>query len=507
MSEGKFLNLSKFPLGPLRLLVLGFVFATYALTIGMTKTGSFSLYNQGAIEKAQSDQDSAGILPENHDSLRPILNATIHHDELNNRGEASKTERNPRKEELGHSKLKSQTQVQVETQEKMETQRIYKSSFLRFDWANLPPQTELGRRIQRVQSQCLQLEDKENSEEKELQGVVAFSPQPSGIGSAIHTWMRGLCYATENNFVLLTRMGRFQWNDQELCPSYMQQQQTQLSTDRLAGIMQDEKNDNNSSSEIVPTMSAFWCYFGHHESGLQCPERTLNLTHIEADKAKWIQYRCPKIMKEFGGLAGMSIGAAEWLFQNVSQLVIQEAERQIHEEAFPTTKRDSNQEKKVDASFIPPSESIVTVHIRWGDKAKEMTLQPIDAYINATLALFTPEERKGETPVYIYVSTEDPTAVEEFQVHARKAFPSQMKWSLCTSGPKNPTTNFKMTNAAQATNGKAGLQSMGALLIALEANRYVLTGRSNWSRLINELRQSVVDSRCGNCTTMLDVTA
>ena len=62
-----------------------------------------------------------------------------------------------------------------------------------------------------------------------------------------------------------------------------------------------------------------------------------------------------------------------------------------------------------------------------------------------------------------------------------------------------------MISAAYASQGRAGLQSLAALLISLEANRYVLARGSNWSRLIDELRKSIVDSRCGNCTKMIDL--
>jgi len=80
-----------------------------------------------------------------------------------------------------------------------------------------------------------------------------------------------------------------------------------------------------------------------------------------------------------------------------------------------------------------------------------------------------------------------------------------LQYEFHSSGPKNPVSDYKMTDLAHATNGKAGLESLGALLISMEANRYVLTLRSSWSLLIDELRKSIVDSRCNNCTTMVNV--
>jgi tagatose-1,6-bisphosphate aldolase len=54
-------------------------------------------------------------------------------------------------------------------------------------------------------------------------------------------------------------------------------------------------------------------------------------------------------------------------------------------------------------------------------------------------------------------------------------------------------------------NGKNALESLGALLVAMESYGYVLTTGSNWSRLMNELRKNVVDPRCGKCTKMIDL--
>lgn len=61
-----------------------------------------------------------------------------------------------------------------------------------------------------------------------------------------------------------------------------------------------------------------------------------------------------------------------------------------------------------------------------------------------------------------------------------------------------------MEGIAHDSGGKAGLQSLGALLISMQANRYVLSTGSNWSRLINELRKNIIDPRCGNCTTVAE---
>jgi hypothetical protein len=42
-------------------------------------------------------------------------------------------------------------------------------------------------------------------------------------------------------------------------------------------------------------------------------------------------------------------------------------------------------------------------------------------------------------------------------------------------------------------------------LVAMEANDFVLTTGSNWSRLMNEIRINILNPRCNDCTTMIDL--
>ena len=202
----------------------------------------------------------------------------------------------------------------------------------------------------------------------------------------------------------------------------------------------------------------------------------------------------------------MHAAVAEWMFQNVSQLVIPEAQPQIREEAFSVATNSSSETTHGNKTFqrwlgMPDASSLITVHLRWGDKDSEMDLVSIDEVVNATVSLLTPEEMSGRRSVHIYVATEDRQALMLFR---EAAVPR--KWQVHSSGPISPDYgSYSMTSVAHKSKGKAGLQSLAALLIALEANRYVLTRGSNWSRLIDELRKSVLDSRCGNCTVMIDL--
>jgi len=220
-----------------------------------------------------------------------------------------------------------------------------RNSSLRFDWTNLPPQTELGKRIEQVQSQCLAT----NQDTK--QNVVAFPLQWSGLGATFHTWYRGICQATEYGHVLLTRPGRFQWNDEEVCPSIIQTQQSLLSNDRRSSS--NTSSVDNIMDTNVPTTSGLWCYFGHHESALRCPAETLNVSYIPPDRPKWNKYKCPQLTNQYGK-DGVAMGAAEWLFQNVSTVVIEEAERQIKEASFLGSLN----------TWGGMANSLITVHIR-----------------------------------------------------------------------------------------------------------------------------------------------
>lgn len=108
--------------------------------------------------------------------------------------------------------------------------------------------------------------------------------------------------------------------------------------------------------------------------------------------------------------------------------------------------------------------------------------------------------------INIFLATEDPKAVEEF----RQALPTG--WNLFvdqfwveTNPHRIDEYNGIPKMAQNALHGKAGLLAMGSLLVSMEANDFVLTTASNWSRLIDELRLSILNPRCGNCTSTIDL--
>ena len=346
-----------------------------------------------------------------------------------------------------------------------------KGSSLRFDWSDLPPITPLGKRMDAVQSQCLS-----PSAQTKPQSIMTISMSISGMGSSLHGWMAGLCHATEHNAVLLTRGDHhaWNWNDQSLCPRAIDEMRSTLSEDR--------RKDNQT---FTPRKSSLWCYFGSHESAHRCPPHSIDLSSASFEDYNGEDV-CPQIRETYG-FSGIRAAAAEWLFQNVSQLVIDEAERQIQNVAFPNLHR------------IPSR--LISVHIRWGDKGSEMKLATISEYIDAIQSLLTEKERDGRDKVHLYVTTEDSQALADFKHQTHQ----YSHWNIYSSGSQPAAAKDSMLHAAVDSNGRVGLESLAALLIAMEANRFVLVNGSNWSRLINELRKNIVNPRCNNCTKLVDL--
>jgi hypothetical protein len=112
-------------------------------------------------------------------------------------------------------------------------------------------------------------------------------------------------------------------------------------------------------------------------------------------------------------------------------------------------------------------------------------------------------------PVHVYLATEDQNAVREFKaavpqnwnVYVDQYF-EEMRAYRSLGDEKTWQTN----NAnAKRTKGKSGLIALASLLVAMEANDFVLTTKSNWSVLMNELLENVVEPRCQGCTHLVDL--
>ena len=68
-----------------------------------------------------------------------------------------------------------------------------------------------------------------------------------------------------------------------------------------------------------------------------------------------------------------------------------------------------------------------------------------------------------------------------------------------------PDEGNNALESARRSEGRAGTIALASLLIAMEADEFVLTTGSNWSRLMNEIRKNIIDPRCHGCTEMIDL--
>jgi len=325
---------------------------------------------------------------------------------------------------------------------------------LRFDWTSLPPTSPLAKRISAVQTQC-----------KPSKRIRRFCHNQAGVGSNLHTWAQALCAAMEQDALIVTE-SPWPWMDEEHC-----------------------------SSEKYPML----CYFGHGHlpEGGQCNSSDLSASEMSITATPWLGNPkicptpsmrrsllnfepCPSFMNKESTAREFMAAAMEYLFQSVQPVVIAEAKRQA-QDAFPTG--------------LPNPENMITVHMRWGDKATETGANlPAESFIRGVEHLL--QARQVQSPIHIYLASEDIDAITAFTDLAPK------HWLIHMSGPTQEGTDKHMLNFRS---GSVGLSSFGALLLSMQSNHYVLATTSNWSRLINELRMNIVDPRCENCTSMIDL--
>jgi hypothetical protein len=437
---------------------------------------------------------------------------------------------------------------------------------LRFNWTNLQRYSSIAQQISDMQSKCTN------------QIGYYWSRNKSGLGSDLHYYSIALCNALQQQY-------------QRHYQQHQQEQQITSSTTKL-----NIGNDNNVvrgvrvmsllpwtwySTNDCPnsnhsTMSAMKCYFPESEPDcdddtftntgndsvdnivtVTQPSRVLrsvsSLSSISSSSSYvppssddafnmtrrqgGMQQNCSTVIEMAGNVSVFRAASTEFLFTRVSNLVQQEGQRQLN---LVFNRRDlnrnSNNIKKNTTIGVP--KNLITVHIRWGDKGKEMKLSSIYKYIAAieeilrkrrtrmsknqhvptykdtgyTILLDTNTDIEIETidhdEVNIFLATEDPEALDEFQKAAPKVWNIYIdQYYIENLEYRNNIGNIYNVNTMVAAqyNGKTGLLALGSLLVAMEANDYVLTTGSNWSRLINELRLNVLNPRCDHCTTMIDL--
>lgn len=322
---------------------------------------------------------------------------------------------------------------------------------LRYDWNKLEPMLDFAKRLSTHQNDC-------SSPLATFQYRNRF-----GLGSDLHVWGQAAC----NGMALKRRIwtvGNWTWFDRGNC--------------------------GHLSSPML-------CYF--EKSELSCPDDIEYATEhpgfnvaMNLSRPNGIVLDFCKNITSHMDKGSLRMAVVEFLFTRMTPLVIAEAERQLN---------------MVFGDYGSVPEDLITVHIRWGDKQKEMKLVTISQYVNAIQKLLI--QRSNQTKfANIYLATEDPTAVEKF----RSYIPST--WNLYIDRFYVDLLSYRNTDASnnvpkmsKALDGLAGLVTLGSLLVAMEANDFVLTTASNWSRLMNELRKVIINPRCNNCTDMIDLRA
>lgn len=347
---------------------------------------------------------------------------------------------------------------------------------LRRRWLQNPPLSPMAQQIENHQTNC------------SVPVATHYFDNTFGLGSHLILWGQALCNAMPTTSTMSDESFRIQskspdtwlWLDQTHCDLAEARYQSPL----LCYFPKAEQRCREKADPMTITRPL------SSSSSLISYSRNISDPRDKKFHCPWVQN--PETRSLFRA------AATEYLFQQLSPLVIQEARRQIGI-VFASNH-----------GIVP--ENLITVHIRWGDKFWEMDLPPIEEYIEAVhnltirdTMITAPSDVTPSRPISVYLATEDPKAHEAFLSAKPKEWIVYSDITLLEINPFRPKKGNRASWATRNTKGRAGLVALGSLLVAMEANRFVLTTKSNWSKLINHLRTNIIDPRCGNCTTMIDL--
>jgi hypothetical protein len=270
-----------------------------------------------------------------------------------------------------------------------------------------------------------------------------------GMGSHLMLWSQAMCNSMQAGFRVRTHQPEWLWMDQQYCD-----------------LQQAQK-------------SPLLCYFPSSEYHCNLDE----LPAMNVSDPRDMKKRC-KLARDPTKLVEFRAASTEYLFHRISPLVIKESQRQIG--------------LLFGSQGVP--DDIITVHIRWGDKFWEMDLPKIEEYISAIQTL-----NQNASTANIYLATEDPKALDEFIKAKPIGWKVYHDVTIRELNAFRPKKGNRASWATRNTKGRAGLVALGSLLVSLEANYFVLTTKSNWSKLMDQIRTNIVDPRCRNCTRMIDL--
>ena len=200
---------------------------------------------------------------------------------------------------------------------------------------------------------------------------------------------------------------------------------------------------------------------------------------------------CPDFIYDSESRTQFRTATTAYLFgSGLSDFVLDEVQRQLHV-IFPH-------------GLVPAQ--MITVHVRVNDKSSEMRLVSMNEYVSAVQRIVDSRKTiKGQdNTINIYVSTEDPKIEQLFKAAAPSSWNIYVDIFPSLYPGQRGLGNWDAW-ASVALKGGTCTQSLASLVIAMESNDFVLTTKSNWSRLMDQLRRGLVDKICGDCTTMIDL--
>jgi hypothetical protein len=337
----------------------------------------------------------------------------------------------------------------------LEHQVPTKCGKLKRQWLYNPPISEYANIIDQHQTDC------------SLPVATHHFDNTFGLGSHLILWGQAMCNGIEDQHRMISfSADEWLWLDQVHC----------------------------EASKAGAISSPLLCYFPSSENRCSTPRDTKNVESIynrNITDPRKVKDWCKIVQSSSEMKSKVRASSTEYLFQRLSPLVIQEAQRQIGI-IFPN-------------GHAP--DDLVTVHIRWGDKFWEMDLPTIQEYIEAINMILSPNRSPNVTvpTANIYLATEDPRAYQEFMNAKPNGWMVYADITLHEIDGFRPRKGNRASWAARNTKGRAGLIALGSLLVAMEANNFVLTTKSNWSTLMDHLRKQIIDPRCDNCTEMIDL--
>ena len=330
---------------------------------------------------------------------------------------------------------------------------------LRHSWSGRSAHSQAARQLLARQSDC---------SKPQIKTVMTSS----GMGSDLHMWSESMHNAHLAGASLVV-VGKWKWEDKHFCVA---------------------------ATEYVPLS----CYFANTRP---CPLNSVPLgssASVRSPLFSNLEESDPRLGIAEGEriIQPRRTAAMELLFSNVSDTILDRT-RHAATHIF---------------GYTGSPDQMITVHIRWSDKGREAKLQRIGKYIEAVTTLV--KKHSIPSPVSIFVMSEDVSALAAFK---QSANPNWRIFHYDYDDPaaiashrtgeidalKSSTTNEQKeelfyTFGKDKTNVQ-GAWSLITLLLSLESQYFVLTTSSNWSRLVNELRESILDVDCDRCTDFVDL--